>query len=82
MAHAYERQGSITNLEGRLQHQDGGAAPPPHARTDWGIVAGLAQRLGATGRAPGSLEVIRSFMCDEHPALAETLREEVLVARV
>jgi NADH-quinone oxidoreductase subunit G len=82
MAHAYERQGSITNLEGRLQHQDGGAAPPPHARTDWGIVAGLAQRLGATGPAPGSLEVIRSFMCDEHPALAETLREEVLVARV
>src|SRR6185312_12407801 len=32
MAHPYERQGSITNLEGRVQHQDGGAAPPTHAR--------------------------------------------------
>ncbi|HEY0581956.1 MAG TPA: molybdopterin-dependent oxidoreductase, partial [Chloroflexota bacterium] len=82
MAHAYERQGTITNLEGRLQHQEGGAAPPPHARADWGIAAGLAQRLGAPGPAPTSLEVIRSLIADEHPALAAIIREEALIARV
>jgi hypothetical protein len=82
MAHAYERQATITNLEGRLQHQEGGAAPPPHARSDWGIVAGLAQRLGVAGRAPANLEVIRSFMADERPAIAEALLQEALIARV
>ena len=82
MAHAYERQATITNLEGRVQHQDGGAAPPAHARADWGIAAGLAQRIGAPGPAPESLAVIRSFIADQHPALAGVVRGEVLVARV
>ncbi|HEV7662602.1 MAG TPA: molybdopterin-dependent oxidoreductase, partial [Chloroflexota bacterium] len=82
MAHAYERQGTMTNLEGRVQHQDGGAAPPPHARADWGIVAGLAQRLGAPGPAPESIELIRSLIADQHPTLAAVIREELLVARV
>ncbi len=80
MAHAYERQATLTNLEGRIQHQEGGAAPLPHARADWGIVAGLAQRLG---RAPAleSLEAIRSLMAEQHPSHAEALRQEVLAAR-
>jgi NADH dehydrogenase/NADH:ubiquinone oxidoreductase subunit G len=81
MAHAYERQATLTNLEGRVQHQEGGAAAPAHARADWGIVAGLAQQLGI-GPAPNSLEVIRSQMADQYPALAEVLRQEALVARV
>ncbi|MCA1644961.1 MAG: molybdopterin-dependent oxidoreductase, partial [Chloroflexi bacterium] len=81
MAQAYERQGSLINLEGRVQLQEGGAAPPPHARADWGIVAGIAQQLGL-GPAPVSLDFVRSFIADEHPALAQTLREEVLFARV
>jgi NADH-quinone oxidoreductase subunit G len=81
MAHAYERQATLINLEGRLQHQEGGAAPPPHARTDWGIVAGIAQRLAAAP-APASLEGVRSFIADEHPGLAEALREEDRLARV
>src|SRR5207247_3502119 len=38
MAHAYERQATLINLEGRLQHQEAGAAPPAHARTDWNII--------------------------------------------
>jgi NADH-quinone oxidoreductase subunit G len=46
MAHAYERQASITNLEGRVQQQEGGAAPIPHARADWSILTSLAERLG------------------------------------
>jgi NADH-quinone oxidoreductase subunit G len=82
MAHAYERQGSVTNLEGRLQRQEGGAAPPPHARADWGIVAALAQHLGVPGPSPDNLEVIRASIADEHPSLADVLRQEALVARV
>jgi anaerobic selenocysteine-containing dehydrogenase len=83
MAHAYERQATITNLEGRIQHQEGGAAPPPHARTDFGIVAALAERLGAAGPSPESLDLIRSFIANEHPRFAEALLlEEVPVARV
>jgi NADH dehydrogenase/NADH:ubiquinone oxidoreductase subunit G len=81
MAHAYERQATLTNLEGRVQHQEGGAAAPAHARTDWGIVAGLAQTLGISP-APGGLDSIRSLMAAEYPAFAEVLRQEALVARV
>jgi NADH-quinone oxidoreductase subunit G len=81
MAHAYERQGTITNLEGRIQRQEGGASPPPHARADWGIVGALAQQLGIPG-CPGELHSIRSLLADEHPALTDVLREEALVARV
>jgi len=80
MAHAYERQATLTNLEGRIKHQEGGAAPLPHARADWGIVGGLAQRLGR-GPAPDSLGVIRALMADQHPLHAEALRQEVLTAR-
>jgi NADH-quinone oxidoreductase subunit G len=82
MAHAYERQATITNLEGRIQHQEGGAAPPPHARTDWAIVAELAARLGLSLPASGDIEAIRSRIADEHPAYADVVREEVLIARV
>jgi NADH-quinone oxidoreductase subunit G len=82
MAHAYERQASITNLEGRVQHQDGGAAPPPHARTDWAIVAELAAVLGLSLPASDNIEVIRSRIADEHPAYADIVREELLIARV
>jgi NADH-quinone oxidoreductase subunit G len=81
MAHAYERQATLINLEGRLQHQEGGAAPPAHARADWAIVAGIAHQLGG-GPGPVSLDVVRSFIADEHPSLADALREEALFARV
>ena len=82
MAHAYERQGTLTNLEGRLQHQDGGAAPPPNARADWGIVAGLARALGVPGPAPDHIDAIRTAMAEQHPAIADDLQREVLLARV
>ena len=81
MTHAYERQATLTNLEGRIQHQEGGAAPLAHARADWGIVAGLAQRLGR-GPAPDSLGVIRSLMANQYPLHADALRGDVLLARV
>jgi NADH-quinone oxidoreductase subunit G len=81
MAHAYERQATITNFEGRVQQQEGGAAALPHARADWGIVAGLAQRLGISP-APASLDGLRSLMADQYPALSAVLLQEALVARV
>jgi NADH dehydrogenase/NADH:ubiquinone oxidoreductase subunit G len=80
MAHPYERQGSITNLEGRIQRQEGGAAPPTNARADWSIVAGLAARLGVT--VPGELDDLRSAMAAQYPALGEALASEALIARV
>jgi len=79
LAHAYERQGSICNLEGRVQHQEGGASPPALARTDWGVAAELSARLGITLAGADSLEEIRARISDEHPTLAEVVREEVLV---
>ena len=83
MAHAYERQATITNLEGRLQYQEGGATPIPYARADWSVVAGLMRRLGLpTPDSNEELESIRSAIIDEHPSLAEPLRQEALIARV
>jgi NADH-quinone oxidoreductase subunit G len=80
MAHAYERQGSVVNLEGRVQHQEGGAAPSPHARADWQIAAELAAKLGTA--VPVGVEAIRRQIAGEHPALAEVVRAEALIARV
>ncbi|HEX8967419.1 MAG TPA: molybdopterin-dependent oxidoreductase, partial [Chloroflexota bacterium] len=82
MAHAYERQASITNLEGRVQHQEGGAAPRPHARADWGIVLELADRLGLSLSISEDLDALRTGIVEQHPAFAEIRREEALVARV
>jgi NADH-quinone oxidoreductase subunit G len=82
LAHAYERQASIVNIEGRVQHQEGGASPPRHARTDWGVLAELARRLGVTLSGADDLEAIRSQIVGEHPGLSEVVKEEELVARV
>jgi NADH-quinone oxidoreductase subunit G len=79
MAHAYERQATIINIEGCIQHQEGGAAPPLHARGDWNIAAELAARLGL--KVPGDLDTIRARIADEHPTLAEIVPGEAL-ARV
>jgi NADH dehydrogenase/NADH:ubiquinone oxidoreductase subunit G len=81
MTHAYERQASVCNLEGRVQHQEGGAAPTVHARTDWGIAFELEARLGISVGAD-NLEAIRARIVAAHPNLAAVQREEVLVARV
>jgi len=81
MTHAYERQASLCNLEGRIQHQEGGAAPSVHARTDWGIAFELEARLGISVGAD-NLEAIRARIVADHPNLAAVQREEALVARV
>ncbi|MBV8713484.1 MAG: (2Fe-2S)-binding protein [Chloroflexi bacterium] len=82
MAHAYERQASLINLDGRIQHQEGGAAPPTQARTDWGLAAEIGIRLGMSVPGSDDLEAIRGRMIDEHPHLSEIVREKALIARV
>ena len=53
-----EKQGSITNLEGRIQTFQPVVSPPGKARPDWEILDLLAAKLG--GSDPyGSLEKIR-----------------------
>ena len=80
MAHPYERQATITNLEGRLQRQEGGAMPPLNARTDWGVAAELGRALQVG--VPQELSEIRAAMAESHPTFADALTEELLVARV
>ncbi len=53
-----EKQGSVTNLEGRIQTFQPVVSPPGKARPDWKILDLLAAKLG--GSEPyGSLEKIR-----------------------
>jgi len=53
-----EKQGSITNLEGRIQTFQAVVSPPGKARPDWEILDLLAAELGG-GEPCGSLEKIR-----------------------
>ncbi len=41
-----EKQGSFTNMEGRIQHFSAAAPPPGDALPDWAILAMLAQKAG------------------------------------
>ncbi|MBT8364140.1 MAG: molybdopterin-dependent oxidoreductase, partial [Deltaproteobacteria bacterium] len=53
-----EKQGSVTNLEGRIQSFDPVVPPPGKARADWEILDLLAARLGGS-KPYASLEKIR-----------------------
>jgi formate dehydrogenase alpha subunit len=53
-----EKQGSFTNLEGRIQPFDAVTAPPGNAMADWEILDLLAARIAQTERS-GDLEKIR-----------------------
>jgi formate dehydrogenase alpha subunit len=53
-----EKQGSFTNLEGRIQPFDAVTAPPGSARADWEVLELLMARMGQTG-GYGDLEKIR-----------------------
>lgn len=78
IAHPYERQGSITNLEGRVQLQEGGATPPRQARPDWAVASLLLDHAGISipdldGR-PGRLADIRLAMAAAGGPLAEAFQ--------
>jgi len=53
-----EKEGSVTNLEGRIQSFHPVVSPPGKARPDWEILDLLAAKLG-NSRPYGSLEEIR-----------------------
>jgi len=62
-----EKQGSITNLEGRIQYFQPAVSPPGKARPDWEILDLLAAELSA-GKPYGSLEKIRDEIRQLVPA--------------
>ena len=62
-----EKQGSITNLEGRIQTFQPVVSPPGKARPDWEILDLLAAELSA-GKPYGSLEKIRDEIRQLVPA--------------
>ncbi len=64
-----EKQGSITNLEGRVQTFAPVVSPPGKARPDWQILDALAAELSG-GKPAGSLEEIRGEIRRLVPAYA------------
>ncbi len=65
-----EKQGSFTNMEGRIQPFDPVAATPGNARPDWEILDLLAAQIEKTGEY-GDLEKIRMEIRLNVPAYAE-----------
>lgn len=65
-----EKNGSFTNLEGRIQNFSAVVPPPGKAKADWEILDMLASRLGAP-EAYGTLEKIRDEIRRLVPAYAE-----------
>jgi formate dehydrogenase alpha subunit len=53
-----EKDGSFTNMEGRIQSFSPAAAPPGQARADWQILGMLAQKMGYPEQY-GTIEKIR-----------------------
>jgi hypothetical protein len=71
LAHPYERQGSLTNLEGRVQKLEPSGFAAPTTLPDWTVLARLANALGAT--APTDLPAIRAALAQQHPSYALVL---------
>ncbi len=64
-----EKDGSVTNLEGRVQKVNQVVAPPGQARADWSILDDLARRLGKP-LGFGSVEIVAKEMAAAAPAYA------------
>ena len=65
-----EKQGSFTNLEGRIQPFDPVTRPPGNARPDWEILDLLAAQIART-EGYGDLENIRMEIRQNVPAYAD-----------
>jgi len=65
-----EKQGSFTNLEGRIQPFDPVTRPPGNARPDWEILDLLAAQIAQT-EGYGDLEKIRMEIRQNVPAYAD-----------
>ena len=65
---AYEKRGSMVNVNGRLQRLNRALTAPGHARDDWEILAELLRALGA--ETASSIEDLFKQMAAATPALA------------
>ena len=65
---AYEKRGSMVNVNGRLQRLNRALNAPGNARDDWEILSDLLRALGAEGSS--SLEDLFKQMAAATPALA------------
>ena len=68
-ATSLEAEGTLVNVEGRVQLSPAAVEPPGEARPGWRIVADLAARLGAPGFGYGSAADVRAAMAARVPAL-------------
>ncbi len=64
---AYEKRGSMVNVNGRLQRLNRALTAPGHARDDWEILAELLRALGA--ETASSIEDLFKQMAAATPAL-------------
>jgi NADH-quinone oxidoreductase subunit G len=62
-----EKDGTVTNLEGRVQKVNQIVAPPGQSRADWSILDDLSRRLG-TPLGFGSAEVVAKEIAAAAPA--------------
>ncbi len=65
-----EKDGTFTNCERRVQHFAAAVAPPPGVRSDWQIVAALAQRLQQDGFAWADSAAVFAEMASLAPIFA------------
>ena len=64
-----EKDGSVTNLEGRVQKVNQIVAPPGQARSDWSILDDISRRLGRP-LGFGSVEIVAKEIAAVAPAYA------------
>ncbi len=69
-----EKEGSFTNLEGRIQSFGSVVSPPGEARPDWEILALLFGRMGYP-KGYSSLQQIRTEIRNQVPMYAELKRD-------
>jgi predicted molibdopterin-dependent oxidoreductase YjgC len=70
-----EKQGSFTNMEGRIQSVDPAVAPPGEAKPDWEILELLGARLGSADRYR-SLQRIRDEISKGIPEYADLAKTQ------
>jgi predicted molibdopterin-dependent oxidoreductase YjgC len=68
---SFETEGTLVNVEGRIQVSAPAVSPQGEARPGWSIVAALAAKMGAPGFAYGSAADVRRDLAASIPAFAQ-----------